>query len=72
MSNGIPIESSKHIDNDEYERFKDAAQAIFFKYQLNGTIRTSDGTSYATENASKPIAPGRKVTVVQSRACTIL
>ncbi|CAF3289315.1 unnamed protein product [Rotaria sp. Silwood2] len=76
MSDGIHEKNSKHINNYEDIRFRDAAQAIFFKYQLMGTIRPSDGTTTTTTttniSTSVNMARDRQETIVRSRACIIL
>jgi len=70
MSNGIHETNSKHIDNYENFRFQDASQAIFFKYQMMGIIKPSDGVT--TTTASVHIIRDQQETTTRSRACTIL
>jgi hypothetical protein len=68
MSDGIDHTNSKNIDSHYEFRFRDAAQAIYYKYQTVDTIEPS-GTNVA---ASVYMAPGRQITTTRSRACTIL
>jgi hypothetical protein len=70
MSDGINQTNSKHIDNYDNFRFQDAAQAIFFKYQMMGTMKSSDGIN--TTTPTTPVAPNRQDTMIRSRACIIL
>ncbi len=70
MSDGINQTNSKYIDNYDDLRFQDAAQTIFFKYQMMGTIKSSDGINTTTPNA--PVAPNRQHTTIRSQACIIL
>jgi hypothetical protein len=70
MSNGINTTNSKHIDDYEDYRFRDAAQAIFFKYQTMNMIKSSDGMTTTTNSVH--IARDRQETTNRSQACTIL
>jgi hypothetical protein len=70
MSDGINPTNSKYIDNYDNLRFQDAAQTIFFKYQMMGTIKSSDGIN--TTTATAPVAPNRQHTTIRSQACIIL
>ncbi|CAF0762897.1 unnamed protein product [Rotaria sordida] len=73
MSNGIHEKNNKYINNYEDFRFRDAAQAIFFKYQMMDIIKPSDGTTITTNiNTSVHVIRDRQETTVRSRACIIL
>jgi hypothetical protein len=72
MNNGINQTNSKHIDNYEDLRFRDAAQTIFFKYQMMGMIQPSDGTTTTTTANSVHMVHQRQETIVRSGACIIL
>ena len=66
MSNGI-----NETNNQDF-RFRDAAQAIHFKYQMSGMIQSSDGIAAATGLTSVPKIRDREQANVRSQACTIL
>ena len=74
MSDGINQTDSNNLDNYEDFRFRDAAQAIYFKYQMTDNIKPSDGTTAtaATTTTSTHTNRNRQETIVKSRACTIL
>ncbi|CAF2012389.1 unnamed protein product [Rotaria magnacalcarata] len=63
MSDGTLQKNSKHTDNYEEFRFQDAAQAIFFKYQLATTVKTSNTTTITTTPVNMAI--GRQVTTIK-------
>ena len=67
MSDGIDHTNSKTIDNHYEFRFRDAAQAIYYKYQ------TVDIIEPLGINAAAPahMARVRQNTTIRSRACTI-
>jgi hypothetical protein len=70
MSDGINETNSKNIDDYEDFRFRDAAQAIFFKYQMTDNLKHSDEIIVAT--TSVHMAHDRQQTTVKSQACIIL
>ncbi len=70
MSDGINKRNSKYIDNYEDLRLRDAAQVIYFKYQMMDMIRPSDGNT--TTTTSVPMVRDPQETTNRSRACTIL
>ncbi|CAF0832660.1 unnamed protein product [Rotaria sp. Silwood1] len=77
MSDGIHKKNNKQIDNYEDFRFRDAAQAIFFKYQMMDMIKSSDETNVTTTittniTTSVHMTRNRQETTVRSRACIIL
>jgi hypothetical protein len=73
MNNGINQTNSKHIDNYEDLRFRDAAQTVFFKYHMMGVIQPSGGTTTTAPAAnSVHMVHQRQETIVRSGACIIL
>jgi hypothetical protein len=69
MSDGINQTNSKPIDNYDDFRFRDAAQAIFLKYQMKDNTKHSDEINATT---SVHTTSNKQEKTVQSSACIIL